>query len=287
MARYLTGRAVNLSHSFHDDETETDLTPASVTVTVTAVGASVATVTGPATKTGAVYTFTAGALPEGIYAVLWNGGATATDTEWIEVAGGRLFSVPYVRAKDADLTAQRFPAEDVTQKRETVESEFERITGRSFIPVTRRIRVELDGSDSKVLPVRDVRALVALSGPIPARPASPTVAVDVSTLDVDPDGILSGLCLLPTGVYVATVAYGFTTPPADIKRAGLIRIRSLLMEVTSGIPDRATSFQPGDGGTYTLSTPGRGGSRTGIPDVDATLADYTYDIVNSILGGLS
>lgn len=279
MARYLTGRAVNLSHTFNDDESETGLTPASVTVTVTALGAATAAFTGPAQATGTVYTVAVGALPAGMYAVVWDGGATATDTTYIEVAGGNIFSVPYVRKKDQELTAQRFPTADVIYYREVVEDEFERITGRSFVPVTRRLRIDVDGTDTVVLPVRDVRALVALDGP--------NGAVDVTTLDVDPDGLISGLSALTVGPYVATVAYGFRTPPADIQRVGLIRLRSLLMAERSGIPDRATSFQPGDGGTYTLATAGRGGSRTGIPDVDAALSDFTYSLLESIVGGLS
>lgn len=79
------------------------------------------------------------------------------------------------------------------------------------------------------------------------------------------------------GLVIEYVA-GFTQVPRDIARAGLIRLRSILAAERSAIPDRAVSFVAAEGGTYTLATPGRSGSQTGIPDVDGVLKRYSYRI---------
>ncbi|MGR6999940.1 hypothetical protein ACU686_20660 [Yinghuangia aomiensis] len=63
--------------------------------------------------------------------------------------------------------------------------------------------------------------------------------------------------------------YGFPELPADARRAALLRIRDVLLSRDNAIPDRATSFQITDGGSYTLATAGRAGYETGLPEVDA------------------
>lgn len=279
MARFLAGRPVNLAHKFLDDETV--LTPGSVTVTILPDGSTTPAVTpGAATNASGTWSFAAGILPEGVYTVRWDGGATAVDVETIEVFGNILFTLPDAREYDPDLTVAKFPTLKLRHYREVVAQEFERITNRSFVLRTRRIRLELDGSDCVVLPVRDALTLVAFTD-------SAGVAVTATTVTLDPDGILCGLADLACGIYYATVRYGFTAVPSDVERAGILRLHSLLMAETSRINDRATSFQVVDGGTYTLATAGRAGYETGIPDVDAVLARYTYRLIADIAGGLS
>lgn len=277
MVRFRVGRPITLSHEFLVDETETVLTPASVTVTVTALGASTPVATGAATLTVTVYSRSIGMLPEGVYTVRWDG-TTAVDTEYIEVAGCPLFTVKEARQSDADFSP--YTPVDIVHYREVVEDEFERVAGRSFIPVTRRFRVDWDGwGDTLTLPVRDVRSLVDFD-PISVDVTGP----DLADLDVDTDGVISGLCGSQAGAYIATVAYGFPSVPLDIKRVGMIRTRWYLAAERSGIPDRATSFQPVDGGTYAIATPGQRGSHTGLPEVDEALNGYTLEILNSFGG---
>jgi hypothetical protein len=71
--------------------------------------------------------------------------------------------------------------------------------------------------------------------------------------------------------------YGISPPPADVKRAALLRVRDLLVSINSGIPDRAVTFQVNDMGTYQLATAGRAGFETGIPEVDAILSRYDVE----------
>ncbi|GAB3847270.1 hypothetical protein GCM10029963_28420 [Micromonospora andamanensis] len=270
MARYLSGRSVRLTHTFLDDE-ET-LTPVSVTVTVTRAGGTVSTADGEATGDAGVYTFDAGQLAPGAYTVRWDGGAVAVDITIVEVVGGFLFTVPQLRASDEDLTAQRFPADEVRLCREVVEAEFQRITGRSFTPRTAFLAASDFPECGELLPFRDVASVAALG-------ASP------GPLTVETVGPYAFMPEVPDGTTGLEVVYGFPAVPAGVKRAALLYARWLLLEERSSIPDRATSFQPAEGGTYTLSTPGRAGAETGLPTVDAVLEGYRYRIAESVVIG--
>lgn len=273
MERYLTGRAVTLTHKFLNDESV--LTPATVTVTVTREASPGTPVfTGTASQASGVYTVSPGLLPEGVYVAIWDG-STAIDTTVFEVVGGYLFSIPELRESDEDLDdPARYPTADVKQKRRVTEWEFQTITGRSFIPRTATVRLLADGSDWVWPGVYDIRKVVSAKG---------TDGVSVlDEISVDDIGGLTGFGCLPRGVYTLEIAYGFTFVPEDIKRVGMLRSRYHLMSEKSGIPDRATSFQPVDGGTYTLSTPGVRGAHTGIPEVDEVLRNYTYEILGAV-----
>lgn len=275
MGRYLAGRAVTLSHTFLDDETL--LSPSSVAVTVTRVGATTPAAQGDAVPNGDAFEFAAGLLPEGVYAVRWDGGI-AVDTDQFEVVGGYLFSIPEARESDEALTADRYAAEEIRHYREVVEDEFERIAGRSFVPRTKHIPVGDVPGCGDFLPLLDVRTITVVGG-----------TSDGVELEFERVGPFAVMPELPadeaTGVVDATgidVAYGFVRAPEDVRRVGMVRLRYLLAAERSGIPDRATTFQPAEGGTYTLATPGRGESRTGIPEVDAVLNDYRLPIIRSV-----
>lgn len=273
--RFLSGRAVALTHSFTDDEETLSVPTVSVSV-LAEDGTEVAS--GSATPD--VYgndSFNAGILPLGAYTAVWTGksGATtvAIDTSSFEVTGGNLFSVKDVRASDADLAhAVDFPASEIIPLRWVVEDEFETITGRSFTPRVTRVSFSHDGSDNTWLGKFDTTRLIALSGP--------DGALDVSDYRLGSAGLLEGLSgLTEDAVYTATIQYGFQDAPADVRRVGMIRLRYLLAAESSGVPDRATSFVAAEGGTFTLATPGRYGYKTGIPEVDAVLSLYSYSVL--------
>ncbi len=273
--RFLSGRAAKLRHTFLDDEDVMAVPAASVTVR----DASGATVyTGSATSSGDEWTASAPVLPPGVYTVAWVAEGLALDQTSFEVVGGFLFTIPEARASDMDLADKaRFPAGEVRHYREVVEAEFERITARSFIPRTTRVEVEADGTRTLYLGFFDVAAIAAVDGP--------SGSLDVTGWTVDPLGFLKAPYDLPDGDrYTVTFTYGFALAPDDVKRAGLIRLRSLLTAERSGIPDRATSFVAAEGGNFTLATPGRGGSETGIPEVDATLKRYRFEVFYDVFG---
>lgn len=266
--RYLVGRPVALRHVFVDGDDV--LSPPAVTVTVTRAGSTDPTIDGPAAPDGDGWTLAAGLLPMGLYAVRWDGGSTAVDMTSVEVVGGRLFGVPELRAADPELTVERHPADVVEAVRTTVEAEFERITGRSFVRRLLYIPVVELPECGHLLPVRDVAEVTALG-------------VEPEAVTVERFGAYAYVPELPPETTGVEILYGLPAVPAGIKRAGLLFARWLLLEDRSGIPDRATSYQPAEGGTYSLATPGRAGAETGLPVVDAVLAGYQHRIVESVM----
>ncbi|MBK3559315.1 hypothetical protein JHN55_22870 [Streptomyces sp. MBT56] len=273
--RFLSGRGVTLTHTFLDDE-ESMIVPA-VSVTVRdATGRPV--YTGDATSSGDAWTTSLPAQPEGVYTVDWTAEGLAVDRDGFEVVGGFLFTLPEARGSDMDLEdRERFPTAELRHYREVVEDEFETITARSFVPRTARVEVEADGSAGLHLGYFDVTGLQAVYGP--------SGAEDVSLWAVDRMGFVWAPYDLPEGSrYTVTFVYGFGQVPEDVKRAGLLRLRSVLTAERSGIPDRATAFVAAEGGNFTLATAGRNGYETGIPEVDATLSRYKYRIFYDVLG---
>jgi hypothetical protein len=273
--RFLSGRAATLRHTFLDDE-DVMAVPAASVIVRDASGATV--YTGSATSSGDEWTVSVPALPQGVYTAAWTVEDLASDQTSFEVVGGFLFTIPEARQSDMDLADKtRFPPAEVRHYREVVEAEFERISGRSFTPRVTRAEVEADGTASLYLGCLDVAAVAAVDGP--------SGPLDVTGWTVDPLGFLKAPYELPDGDrYTVTFTYGFALVPDDVKRAGLIRLRSLLTAERSGIPDRATSFVAAEGGNFTLATPGRGGSETGIPEVDATLKRYRFEVFYDVFG---
>lgn len=273
--RFLSGRAAVLRHTFLDDEEPLSVSAVSVTVR----DASGQTVyTGDATGATDVWSVSLPAMPEGVYTVSWVAGTTATDVTRFEVVGGFLFTIPEARGSDFDLADRdRFPAVEVRHYREVVEDEFEAITGRSFVPRVARVLVEADGTRTLFSGYFDAMAVKAVDGP--------SGALDPEGWTVNAFGVLTAPYDLPEGDrYAVTLAYGFPQVPEDVKRAGLLRLRSLLTAERSGIPDRATAFVAAEGGNFTLATAGRNGWETGIPEVDAALKRYRFGIFYDVLG---
>ncbi|MEU8780063.1 hypothetical protein [Streptomyces sp. NPDC048637] len=273
--RFLSGRGVKLTHTFLDDESPLVVPAVSVTVR-DATGQTV--YTGDATSSGDEWAATLPALPEGVYTVDWTAAGLAVDKGGFEVVGGYLFSLPEARQSDMDLAdTVRFSTAELKHYREVVEDEFERITARSFVPRTARVEVEADGTPTLYLGYFDVAELKAVSGP--------SGAVDMTGWGVDSTGFVRAPCGLPEGDrYTVTFGYGFGQVPEDVKRAGLLRLRSFLTAERSGIPDRATAFVAAEGGNFTLATAGRNGWETGLPEVDAVLKRYKYGIFYDVFG---
>lgn len=272
--RFLSGRALSLSHTFYDDESV--LVVPSVAVTVRLDGATSDAFSGPASdpELDGKWTVSVPALAQGGYTVTWDGG-TVKDTTRVEVVGQVSFTIAEARASDVDLASTtRFPTAEIRRYRDVVETEFEVITGRSFTPRTKTYSFVSDGTGSEYVGLHDVNALSAtVDGAV----------ADVSAWSYSQVGFLSHDAL-EGAVVTLTVDYGFRHTPEDIKRAAILRTRSLLASENSGIPDRATSFIAAEGGTFTIATPGRAGAETGIPEVDVTLSRYRYRLLSDVLG---
>ena len=286
--RFIRGLPGTLACTAVVEETSIELgMPVSVSV-INAAGTVVASGIADSTSTG-VYTFL---LPaQTVLSPLtttWTGSA-GTMTTYDAVVGAPLFSLPDLRAADEAFTnTSLFPTSALVAAREAVTDEFAAICGRSFVRCGGSYAAPLGEFGTALLPVTDVDVL--LSADVDGNP------IDVSTLAVETDGLVSGLPVYTAytlgllwgvwdglysqftpgpGLLTISYEYGFNTVPSDIYRAALIRARYILGAQRSGIPDRATSYSAVEGGTYSLATPGSGVWQTGVPEVDAILARWT------------
>lgn len=264
-------------------------TPVEVTVTDdagdTVVDAGTATADASTPPIPGRYTF---ALPPqielGVLRVDWTGtfdAAEQTITTWVEVVGGRLFTVDELRAHDKGVADEDvFPDWKIAVARDRCEDFFRDSTGVSF--TRRRRRVTVRGTGSDVLAIPDKRVLKVVAASVNGQ------AVEQSVLDsivVASYGALrlsggswgsSGLTGTSSSVTV-TYEYGYDDPPAAIRHAAMILARREV--VTVDADDRAVSLS-NDLGTVRLSVPGPGEFyRTGIPVVDRALSDYAGEDV--------
>lgn len=187
-------------------------------------------------------------------------------TTYAEVVGGRLFTPAQLRASDMSMSdATKVTAADVADVTAEVEDEFARICGVSFIP-RGAVQTLAGGARTLLLAWPLVNRVVSVTDRGDAVAATASAAGELKRSD-------GWYFLSGPGVRVV-YEHGWPKVPADVRKAGLLRARHRINASRSGVPDRATAFASSDGGTFTLATPGRGGSETGIPDVDAVLRRY-------------
>lgn len=275
--RTLEGRPVNVAHTFLQGEVAIPVTGVSVTLT-DPLGAEVDTATAVAGDEGS-WSAKFPAQPLGVYGLSWSGtdGTDSyVDRTTVEVVGGFLFSVPDARASDDFMSdASAFPASEIEHYREVVAGEFQAITYRSFVPRVTRIDFTGDGGQEYMCLVPDASFLVSVQ--------VAGVSADLAGWEVNRLGKVTAPTPVADGVRVTALAcYGWPVVPGDVKRAAMIRCRDLMAAEDSGIPDRATTWQPQEGGTFRLATAGSGKWRTGIPEVDSTLFNYTLDTVLAV-----
>lgn len=294
MSRVLRTAAATLERTFYLDEEPVD-SSATVTVSVTDSSGTVVA-SGAATSAGAGtgrYTFVLPGQPQlGVLTARWSAtiaGADVQADDVVEVVGGFYFTLADARASDASLAdTAKYPTERLAAVRYEVEVECESITQRAWVPRYRRVVLDGTGLPDLVLPdggdewragirLRGVRAIRSASvAPRTGETAVALSAAELAALAVMRDGTLRRTDGRPwtegLGNVVLEYEYGSDAPPADLRSAALLRFRWLATKPRSGVPDRATSFTPTEGGVYELATPGA--SSTGIPDVDAAYARY-------------
>ncbi len=290
------GAAATLTHTFYalGTETATDPTGTPTVAIVDAAGTTVAS--GNATVAGGstgrvTYALPAQATLE-LLTVTWTatvGGVSLIETDEVEICGGYLFTLIEARNSDASLSSTTtYPTADLVTKRQEVEEEVEDICDRAFVPRYRRAVLDGSGTPDLLLTdtdwaaaqrsagdIRTIRS-VSMADRLDGTFTAFTVA-ELAALAIVADGTLRRVDGNTWTEGVANVVveyeYGLSAPPAGLKRAALLRMRSRLNLSKSGVPDRATSFTSADGGTYRIDQPGPW--KTGVPEVDAALARYT------------
>lgn len=277
MTKLLQNRAATIAFVVTDQTgTPVDATANPAVVVRDGAGSQIAS--GTSTKpVGTTGTYEFGLTPSHTavldqYSADWSytrAGSAELATTTFEVVGGFYFSVGEARAFDNAAMGDpaRYPSSAIVAARELVEDHIEHLCGVAFVP--RATRVVIDGSNDVVL--------VALTRPREIVSAS----VDDVALT---SGQLANIVIYPEGrlVYPSWIAgelnvrlhvvHGHDAPPDPIKRAALILLRNRL--VASNIDDRAVAFTD-ELGTRQLAVAGRRGQPTGIPDVDAAIAQYS------------
>jgi hypothetical protein len=153
--------------------------------------------------------------------------------------------------------------------RESVEERFEQVTGVSFRPAGRQIRLDGDGTQTLILPDLYPREIISASiggTALTAGEISDLIIYDAGIL-ARPDG---SVWTAGKGNIKIHYTYGLDAPPEPIVDAALTYARALLTR--SATSDRAVS-QSTDVGTFRLATAGRDGP-TGYPEVDAILEQF-------------
>jgi hypothetical protein len=206
----------------------------------------------------------------------WTVSGTVVAVTTLEIVGDVYVSASDVRLIEPALgEVPDYSTAKIHTARAQVEQMFEDACNRAFVP---RFRVDtLRGSGRHWIVTRrpDVRAVrwanyTDYNGTV--------TTVDVSELEFDELGVIKWRDdVWPSGYQVKIgYEYGLSRPPEDLRQAAVQAIRAQLNTFRSGIPDRATSFQPIDGGNVILATPGVGQWVTGIPAVDECLKRYRW-----------
>ncbi len=199
------------------------------------------------------------------------GGMPVQTWTYAEIVGAEYFSLAELRKFDSVLqSTTKYPDAKLRAARLSVETEFEGICGRSFVPRYAQETLTGDGSGRVWLSNPDPIRLISLSvdgeawvGASLRRPTD-----NLRVLDLD-----SGVFARGAPIAIE-YEYGFREVPIRIKHAALKRAKYSLVADVSRIDERATTMNIPDFGNFVLATPGMRGSYTGIPEVDVVLADY-------------
>ena len=283
----LAGAAATLTASFRDQDG--DLADPASTVTVKVVRGDGSTVLAAGTATTNAGTgLRTVALPAAsntqpeLLTCTWTDG-TVTLTTTVEVVGGYYASTKQMRDSDEVLAdTRKYPAATLVAARRKVEGEFEDYCRAAFVPRYRRVRLDGSGDEEQLLPdpyVRSVRSVRVYDtdGTYEAFTSTELAAIEVNDSGVvkrtDGDTFDRGEQNI-----VVEYEHGLARPPADLADAFMVRLRDVVNRAHRGVPDRASTFTSDVGGTYSLLVAGRGGSITGIPDVDVALRRHSRRI---------
>jgi hypothetical protein len=283
-----------LEHVFYDLDGETPLSATgdvSVSV-VDANGDSVASGTAGTGGTGA-YTWTLPAQAQlAALTVSWTAvldGTTVTETDQVEIVGGYFFPLAAGRAQDSSLAnANRYTTAKLAVTRTETEQECEEICAQAFVPRYRRVVLDGTGGTEILLPDPNIRRIRAVHmAPRVDGTFTAFTTAQLAALVERGDRVLrrtdGNTWTEGYGNVIVEYEHGLDAPPTDLVRVAKLRMRSRLNMETTGIPDRALSYQAASGGTFRLSTPGK--YRTGIPEVDAVYQRYSLRADDEDQGG--
>jgi hypothetical protein len=286
------GVVSTLSYQFTDDDG--DATAPAGVVTIGVVDADGTVVVAPATATAGTgsdpRTYNLAAQTAlGLLTATWSdAGDSSTHRQLVEVVGAFYFSVAAARAADTSLASTtKYPAATIIRARREVEAQCEQITGVAWVPRYRRARVDGTGVCELVLPDMALRSVRSVRVYSDGDTYTEFTADELAAIPVgDGEAPLAGIATRTDGGVwtagrqniVVEYEHGYDRPPFDLAEAAIIHLRHQLNSTKTGLTDRATAFQPVDGGNVLLATAGRFGFETGIPHVDAVYARYDHRV---------
>jgi hypothetical protein len=265
-----------LTRTFYLDEVATGASGA-VSVAVSRLDGTIVqgpvNAVGPDVDQGYAFTF-AGSDTLDHLVVVWSatigGDAIVLDEDLIEVVGGFYFGLTEARLIDPKFQGptgiERYPTQELIDRRIEVENEFEKICGQAFVP--RFSRDVLSGNDRTRLVLKwpRLRRVLAVSvgGTVWGQSA-------VDAFGSDDLGILRNDAGWPYGQGNIIVEYehGMDRAPSGIVRVSKLRMKSHLLTTQSPVPDRAERIVSTEIGTAMLAIATK--EKTGIPEVDAEL----------------
>ena len=279
----LAGSAAVLTASFRDQDG--DLADPSGTITVGITGADGAVVVAAGTATTNAGTglrtvaLTAAQTSNlNVLSCTWTNGTTTIATI-VEIVGGYYASTKQMRASDEVLAdTRKYLGAELVAARRSVETEFEDYCGAAFVPRYRRVRIDGTGRDEIVLPDTYLRTVRSIRIYDTDGNYDALTQIELDSISVADSGIATRTDgdVFEKGEKNLVIEYehGMDRPPADLADAFMLRLRDVVNRSRRGVPDRASTFTSDVGGTYSLIVAGRGGSITGIPDVDVALRRY-------------
>lgn len=281
--RILRNTSANLVRRFEVDGTATDA-DGTVNVAVTDEAGDTVVASTPATSEGSgVYSYLLTPQSQlNRLTVTWSGtwsGVAQSRTDNVEVVGAHLFTESEARNMHATLLASAtvYPDSAIAAARDRIADRFQHVCAVSFVPRYERDRLAGNGSYMLQTGWPRVRSIIAA-----------TIGGTAQTVgDIDYDPVLPYM-YHTAGTWTAAdrtdprnvvveYEHGWETPPAAIKRAALIVLRHEIVpdEAGGSISARAISLTD-EIGTMRLSQPDmRFGRPYGIPEVDATLREYS------------
>lgn len=217
--------------------------------------------------------------------VLWRvSGVTVATTE-VDVAAAPWFSNAELRAAEPALeNTVRFTPEVLAVARLQVETFFEQITHRRFVPGYALATLPGPAGYDLVLPHPDVRSV---------RSAELFDDLAQAAVEVLGSGELAAIPSSRSGVITRRQGswrarwvrvgfeWGFIAPPPDVRRNAMRLVREVLVNEPKGqIPDNATNWTSNElGWSAVLVTPGVRGAHTRLPSVNKCLDDWTFESV--------
>lgn len=256
--------------AYDSDDAACDMT-GTLGITISdGAGTTVHSGTPTTATTGATFACDVTELPYlDVYTAVWTGDVEAAAQEFttrFELVGDYLFETADLRAYDtayADTT--KYPTTKLRLARTWVEERIEHAAGVSFVPRGARERVFADGCTMLRLAWPRIRAVRSVSVD-----GTALTSTQLAELVLHHRAVEWSTGWTKGALVEIHYEHGYDGPPAPVTEAGLILAREYL--VAKSLSSRAT-VESTDVGFFRLSIAGAGG-RTGVPEVDAVIADF-------------